>query len=377
MRFAQIVGQNEVKSRLKNAFHEGRIAHALMFLGPEGSGNLALALAFAQYISCANRNDEDSCGQCPTCNKISSLQFADMYFTFPFFNKSDSIDEKTTCNDWIKEWRTHLASSPYTTLDQWRNELTDDNKQLIMSVAEAGNIMNHLSLKSYEGGYKFQIIWMAEFLKPDTANKLLKIIEEPPQNTIFLLVASSLENILATILSRVQVIYIPKIDDADIKHSLTALGANDDKASEIAHFAHGNWNKALQLLHARNPDENYAIQFQSWMRMCYKKDVPGIVKWADDMHKESREDQKHFLSYALDQIRQNLVLNYAGSDFVRMNAGEKNFSDKFAPFINDLNAEDLMEEITEAYQDVSRNAYSKLVFTDLSFKLHYMLIRKA
>jgi DNA polymerase III subunit delta' len=377
MRFAQVVGQNEVKSRLRNAFHEGRIAHALMFLGPEGSGNLALALAFAQYISCANRTDEDSCGVCPTCNKISSLQFADMYFTFPFFNKTDSIEEKTTCNDWIKEWRSHLAASPYTTLDQWRNELTDDNKQLIMSVAEAGNIMNHLSLKSYEGGYKFQIIWMAEFLKPDTANKLLKIIEEPPQNTIFLLVASSLENILATILSRVQVIYIPKIDDADIKHSLTALGANEDKASEIAHFAHGDWNKALQLLHARNPDENYAIQFQSWMRMCYKKDVPGIVKWADDMHKESREDQKHFLSYALDQIRQNLVLNYAGSDFVRMNAGEKNFSDKFAPFINDLNAEDLMEEITEAYQDVSRNAYSKLVFTDLSFKLHYMLIRKA
>jgi DNA polymerase III subunit delta' len=377
MRFAQVVGQNEVKSRLRNAFHEGRIAHALMFLGPEGSGNLALALAFAQYISCANRTDEDSCGVCPTCNKISSLQFADMYFTFPFFNKTDSIEEKTTCNDWIKEWRSHLAASPYTTLDQWRNELTDDNKQLIMSVAEAGNIMNHLSLKSYEGGYKFQIIWMAEFLKPDTANKLLKIIEEPPQNTIFLLVASSLENILATILSRVQVIYIPKIDDADIKHSLTDLGANEDKASEIAHFAHGDWNKALQLLHARNPDENYAIQFQSWMRMCYKKDVPGIVKWADDMHKESREDQKHFLSYALDQIRQNLVLNYAGSDFVRMNAGEKNFSDKFAPFINDLNAEDLMEEITEAYQDVSRNAYSKLVFTDLSFKLHYMLIRKA
>jgi DNA polymerase III subunit delta' len=377
MRFAQVVGQNEVKSRLRNAFHEGRIAHALMFLGPEGSGNLALALAFAQYISCTNRTDEDSCGVCPTCNKISSLQFADMYFTFPFFNKTDSIEEKTTCNDWIKEWRSHLAASPYTTLDQWRNELTDDNKQLIMSVAEAGNIMNHLSLKSYEGGYKFQIIWMAEFLKPDTANKLLKIIEEPPQNTIFLLVASSLENILATILSRVQVIYIPKIDDADIKHSLTALGANEDKASEIAHFAHGDWNKALQLLHARNPDENYAIQFQSWMRMCYKKDVPGIVKWADDMHKESREDQKHFLSYALDQIRQNLVLNYAGSDFVRMNAGEKNFSDKFAPFINDLNAEDLMEEITEAYQDVSRNAYSKLVFTDLSFKLHYMLIRKA
>lgn len=377
MHFSQVVGQSEVKERLRHAFREGRIAHALMFLGPEGSGNLALALAFAQYISCENRDDQDSCGKCSSCKKISSLQFADLFFTFPFFNKTDSLEEKTTCNDWIKDWREHLSSSPYTTIDQWRNELTSENKQLLISVAEAANVIHHLALKSFEGGYKYQVIWMAEFLKPDTANKLLKIIEEPPAKTLFLLVANSIENILPTILSRVQTIHVPKIDDADVTSSLIQLGALPDAAKQISHFAHGDWNKALLLLHAKNPDEIFSQQFQYWMRMCYKKDVPGIVKWADDMHKTSREDQKSFLSYALDQIRQNLVMNYAGEDFVRMNSGEKMFADKFSPFINDLNAEELMEEITESHQDISRNVYSKLVFTDMSFRLHYLLTRKS
>jgi len=376
LQFAQVIGQSVLKSRLIGAFQEGRIAHALMFLGPEGSGNLALALAFAQYIACPNKTETDSCGVCPTCKKIDSNQFADLHYTFPFFNKSEG-SEKTTCNDWLAPWRAHLKSSPYSTVDEWRNEITEDNKQLIMSVYEAANIIQHLTLKSYEGGYKFQIIWMAEYLKTDTANKLLKIVEEPPEKTIFLFVANSLENILQTILSRVQVVYVPKIEDNDITQALLLQGCAADKAAEIAHFAHGDWNKALQLQQAHNPDENYAIQFQHWMRMCYKKDVSGIFKWSDEMHKLNREDQKHFLSYALDQIRQNLVLNYAGADFVRLNNSEKSFSDKFAPFINDLNAEELMEEITEAYHDVTRNAYSKLVLADLSFKLHYLLTRKA
>ena len=376
MQFSNVIGQSALKERLTASFREGRIAHALMFLGPEGSGNLALALAFAQYIACPNRTEDDSCGVCPTCKKMDQHQFADLHYTFPFFNKSEG-SEKTTCNDWLTPWRNHLRQAPYTTVDEWRNEITEDNKQLIMSVYEAANIIQRLTLKSYEGGYKFQIIWMAEYLKTDTANKLLKIVEEPPEKTIFLFVANSLENILQTILSRVQVVYVPKVEDEAIIGGLLDLGANSEKAAEIAHFAHGDWNKALQLLQAKNPDENYAIQFQLWMRMCYKKDVPGIVRWSDEMHKINREDQKHFLSYALDQIRQNLVLNYAGADFVRLNYSEKSFSDKFAPFINDLNAEELMEEITEAYHDVSRNAYTKLVLTDLSFKLHYLLTRKA
>ena len=374
MKFADIIGQEHVKTRLRNTFHEGRIAHALMFLGPEGSGNLAMALAFAQYIVCKDRTEEDSCGKCNSCRKISAAEYPDMHFTFPFFNIEGTKD--TTCNDWMKEWRPYLIKHPYTNLDQWREEITKDNKLLHMSVYEALNIIHRLSLKSFDGGYKFQIIWMAEHLKEQTANKLLKIIEEPPENTLFFLVASSLENILPTVLSRVQVIHVPKVEDVAIEHALRAKGASEAKAAEISHFAHGDWNRALQLLSSSNPDENYSQKFQIWMRACYKKDVVLLIKWADEMHGESRDEQKHFLQYALDQIRQNLMLNYVNDGFVRMNLMEKSFSDKFSPFINDLNAEELMEEITEAHHDISRNVYSKLVLADLSMKVHYLLCRK-
>lgn len=376
MKFSNVIGQSEVKEKLRHAYNEGRIAHALMFLGPEGNAALPLALAFAQYVSCPNKTEDDSCGNCPTCRKISSLQFADMFFTFPFFNKSEGSDKKTICDDWMKDWREHIAENPYTNLDQWRDRLTKENKQLHISVYEAGKILQNLVLKSFEGGYKFQIIWMAEFLKPETANKLLKIIEEPPANTLFLMVANSVENILPTILSRVQTIHVPRIEDEEIISALVARNIEAAKAAEIAHFAHGDWNKAHQLSSAENPDEYYAQQFQTWMRMCYKKVVPWLIKWSDEMHQLTREEQKHFLSYALDQIRQNLVLNYTGNEIVRLNKSERDFSDKFSPFINDLNAEDLMEEITEAHNDVSRNAYSKIVFADLSMKVHYLLVKK-
>jgi DNA polymerase-3 subunit delta' len=373
MRFAEIIGQDEVKTRLRMAFEEGRIAHALMFLGPEGSGNLALALAFAQYVSCEHRTETDSCGQCSNCRGFANHQYPDLYYTFPFFNVGDKA---TTCQDWMKDWREFLQRSHYGGLDEWRDSITKDNKQLHISVYEAANIIHQLSLKSFSGRHKFQLIWMAEFLKPDTANKLLKIVEEPPEKTIFLFVASSTENLLQTILSRVQVIHIPRIQDQEIRARLVQLGATEARSAEIAHFAHGDWNKATRLLAAENPDENFSIQFQTWMRNCYKKDVIALVKWADMMHAHSREDQKHFIQYAMDQIRQNLILNYTGDAIVRMNQGEKAFADKFAPYINDLNAEDLMDELNAAYRDISQNVYSKLVFTDLSMKVHYMLVRK-
>ncbi len=366
-----------MKQRLRNAFQEGRLAHAIMLLGPEGNGSLGLALAFAQYISCPNRTDEDSCGQCPTCKKISSLQHADLNFTFPFFNISDGGSEKkTTCDDWISEWRELIVSNPYCSIEEWKEKITKDNKQLIISVYEAGRIIQRQSLRSYEGGFKFQFIWLAEYLKTDTANKLLKILEEPPEKTIFLLISNNTENILPTILSRVQSVFVPKVNDNVIEHQLIVLGQNAEQARSIAHFADGNWNKALQLAGAQNPDEFYAQQFQEWMRMCFKKNTPWLLSWSTKMHELSREDQKHFLSYALEQVRQNLMLNYVGTSLARMNAHETEFSRKFAPFINDLNAEDLLEELNEAHADISRNAYSKLVFTDLSLKIHYLLARK-
>jgi DNA polymerase-3 subunit delta' len=377
MLFKEVIGQEDVKNRLRNSFHDGRIAHALMFLGPEGSGNLALALAFATYISCPNRTAEDACGKCPTCHKLALFQFADMNFSFPFFNKGTDSSKKTTCDDWITDFRVFLSQSAYGDVDTWRTSITEDNKLLHISVYEAANIVNKLSLKSYEGGYKFQVIWMADYLKAETANKLLKILEEPPQKTIFLLVANSIESILPTILSRVQTIHIPKLTDEAIAEQLVHDGVAESTATAIAHFADGNWWLANTLAHSEDPNEALALQFQAWMRFCYSKDVGKLVKWSDERHGDSRDDQKRFLKYALDQVRQNLMLNYVGPDFARLNETERSFSAKFARFINDTNAEEMMEQLSEAYNDVSRNAYSKMVFLDLSIKMHYLLTRVA
>jgi DNA polymerase III subunit delta' len=374
VQFKDIIGQQDAKQRLRMAIHEGRVAHALMFLGPEGCGNLPLALAFANYMSCTNRTEEDSCGACPTCKKFKSFQFADMFFSFPYFNRESG---ETLSDDWMGEWRSTINEGLYFNLDHWRGKITKDNKKLQFPVAEAGNIVRKLSLKSYEGGYKFMVLWLPEYMSVDTANKLLKIVEEPPEKTIFLFVAENSESILPTIQSRVQVIQIPKIKDEDLQQALLDNGADFEQAQSITHFADGNWWLAQQLAKSEDPNQFYSTQFIDWMRSCYKKDVIKLVKWADAMHQLSRDEQRRFLTYALDQIRQNLMLNYTGERLSRLNREEKEFSSKFSVFINDLNAMDFMTELTEAHNDIGRNIYSKLVFTDLSMKVHYLLMRKS
>lgn len=375
MLFSQVIGQEDAKTRLRHSFKEGRLAHAIMLVGPEGSGNLALALAFAQYISCPNKTETDACGQCPTCKKHQSFQFADMYFSFPYFNKAGK--EETVADDYMAQWRTRLEDSAYFDIESWRSTITEDNKQLLISVYEAGNIVRKLSLKSYEGGYKFMLIWMADYLKTDTANKLLKIVEEPPENTVFLLVANSIEHILPTILSRVQTIQIPKIADSDIQQSLEQGGLDAESAGNIAHFSDGNYWRALRLSKADDANAALSVLFQSWMRFCYSRDLVQLTKWVDEISAMGREDQKQFIVYALEQIRQNLLRNYLGDTLIRMNESEYAFSQKFAPFINDLNAEDLLEELNSAHVDISRNASSKIVFMDLSLRTHHMLRRQA
>jgi DNA polymerase-3 subunit delta' len=374
MRFADVIAQEDLKRRLRSSFKEGRLAHALLFLGPEGSGALPLALAFAQYVSCTHRSEEDSCGQCASCRKITGLQHADLHFSFPYFNIGGR--EQTFSDDYLEPWREAVNTNPYFDADDWRNRLTNDNKQLIIPVSEAGAIIRKLSLRSYEGDYKFMIIWGADMIKNDTANKLLKIIEEPPDHTLFFMVASSTEQMLATILSRTQVIQVPRLSDEQIRLALLDRNVDPVKADQIAHYTQGNWFRSVQLSESTDPNAMFFEQFQRWMRMCYSRDAIAIIRWADEMHAFSREDQKHFLTYALDQIRQNLVLNYAGEDLARMSATEREFSVKFSPFINDTNAFGLMEILNEAHHDISRNAYSKLVLSDLSFRMHNLLQQK-
>jgi len=372
MKLSQIAGQQKVKSQIQKWVASKQIPHAILFSGPEGNGSLALALAFVQRLFCRQPTDEDSCGNCQSCRKISSLQHPDVHFSFPFFNKTGP--EKTVASDYWNEWMEAVIKNPYITIDQWRNELTSDNKQLIISVYEAHQIIQKLSLKSFEGKYKVQIIWMAEFLKPDSANTLLKILEEPPQGTIFILLAVNTEEMLPTILSRVQTVRVPAIDDDEMRLAL-AEHFPDCNIDEVCHFAAGDWNRARLMAQEENTYGAYFNIFQDWMRTAFKKDMVAVMKWSEAMHALPREDQKQFLRYAMDQIRQNLMLNYAGADIVRMNRDEHSFSAKFAKYINDHNALQFYSLMQDAFLDISRNAYSKLVFVDLSIKVHYLFLK--
>jgi DNA polymerase-3 subunit delta' len=374
MKFADIIGQKDVIDRLRKAKSEDRVAHAQLFLGPEGSGNLALALAYAQFLNCPNATPEDSCGTCPTCRKNSSFQFADLHFSFPYFTKPNS--KETNSDDYGTEWRNRLLLSPYFGVEDWTKELSKDNKQLIFSVPEAANIVRKLSLKSFEGGYKVMVIWMAEMIGEGVANKLLKIVEEPPANTLFFFVANSSENILNTILSRVQVIQVPKIDEASISAGLKHLGVDDHKIPDIAHYSDGSWDVALRLRENNDPNEFLAMQFQTWMRHCYSKKIPALHAWSEKMAELTREDLKHFLLYALDQMRQNLVLNYTSENISRFTSSERAFAQKFSPFINHLNIEDIMLELEAAHRSVGQNVNNKILFFELSMRIFRLLNRK-
>jgi DNA polymerase III subunit delta' len=374
MRFADIIGQKDVIDRLRKAKSEDHVAHAQLFLGPEGSGNLALALAYAQFLNCPNATPEDSCGTCPTCRKNCSFQFADLHFSFPYFNKTGS--KETISDDFGTEWRNRLLLSPYFGVEDWTKELSKDNKQLIFSVPEAANIVRKLSLKSFEGGYKVMVIWMAEMIGEGVANKLLKIVEEPPANTLFFFVANSSENILNTILSRVQVIQVPKIDKASISAGLKHLGVDDHKIPDISHYSDGSWDVALRLRENNDPNEFLAMQFQTWMRHCYSKKIPALHAWSEKMAELTREDLKHFLLYALDQMRQNLVLNYTSENISRFTSSERAFAQKFSPFINHLNIEDIMLELEAAHRSVGQNVNNKILFFELSMRIFRLLNRK-
>jgi DNA polymerase-3 subunit delta' len=375
MMFAEIIGQESVIQKLRNAKKDGRVAHAQLFLGPEGSGNFAIALAYAQFLNCPNASELDSCGTCPTCKKISNIQYADLHFSFPFYNKPGKTD--TCTDDFGSEFRNLILRSPYFTYDQWVEECSKDHKALLFSVKEGANILHKLSLTSYEGQYKIIVIWKPELFKADIANMLLKIVEEPPKNTLFFFVANSSENILNTILSRVQIIQVPKLKSSVIQEELTRIGVDAEKSEAIAHYADGDWCAAQNLIENEDPNEFLAVQFQSWMRNCYSKKISALFSWSAEMADQSRERQKQFLRYCLHQIRQNLILNYSNdSSLAQLTEKERAFSSKFSPFINHLNVEDLMLELEKAYTCVNQNVNPKILFMDLSIKIFRLLQRR-
>jgi DNA polymerase-3 subunit delta' len=371
--FQSVIGQSTVKSRLLHSYKEGRVPHALLLNGQEGTGGLGLALGLARYLLCENKGEEDSCGQCKSCRAVDSLQHPDLHFSFPFFNLTGS--EKTFSDDFMAAWRKILLSTTYFNTEFWISQVTKENKQLFFPVHEANNIAKKVFLKSFYNGPKVMIIWMADMIKEDTSNKLLKILEEPPAQTIFILVTESMEQMLPTVLSRVQQVHVPLLQQQEIEAQLIKEEISPERAQLAAAFANGNWWKAQQF--AENDDFNEGLDefFQQWMRMCYKKDLFQITEQSNTFQGWGREIQKQFFEYALEQVRQNLMKNYVGEDLVQMTPGEWEFATKFSKFINHFNVEDLMNAIAKASYYVARNVNSKLLFTQLSLDVHQMLRR--
>lgn len=375
MFFRDIPGQGPIKEYLKKSVRDSRVSHALMFHGPDGSGKLALALAFARYISCTSRDNEDACGTCPSCIKFSKLAHPDLHFVFPS-TTSEKKDEPSADN-LLEKWRESVIENPFMDQYQWYEKIGLENKQGIIRTKESSEIIRKLNLKSYEALYKILIMWLPERMHNTTANKLLKIIEEPPPFTLFLLVSESVSEVLPTIRSRSQLIKVPRLRDEDIRSALELkYGADDPMINDAVKLADGNINKALGFILKDEQNTYNFDQFVKLMRACYSQHIPGINDWVEEMAKNGREKQKLFLSYALRMLRENLLLNTGTGSISHMSGYESDFSLKFFPFISRKNITGLFNEFNLAHNHISANGYARIVFFDLGLKVE-RLIRNA
>ena len=376
MRFCDIIGQEEVKRQLRQAVREGRIAHAQLFAGPQGVGKLALALAYAQYVACPNRTEHDSCGVCPTCVQFSKLQHPDLHFAFPIV-KGDDGD---VCDAFAEKWKGLVTEHKYFDLDDWYRVMGVETKQGMIYEKESSEILRKLSLKSFAGGYKIMIIWQPEKMNVACANKLLKLLEEPPTMTLFLLVSEHPEQLLSTILSRVQEVRVPRLSEETIAVGLQKEYAwlDAEEAHDIAHMANGSYLAALKTMSESEDNQTFFDDFVALMRNAWlvgqKKDYSALLnlrRWSMDMAdgKVGREKQKAFLQYAQRQLRENYVYNFGNSEMNYQTKQERAFSTKFAPFIHDGNVEKMMEELSKAEQQISQNGNAKIIFFDLCLQM--------
>lgn len=376
MLFKEIAGHKKIKRKLINTVNESRISHALLFSGPEGNGKLSLAIAYAQYISCKNRKENEACGRCISCVKYNKLIHPDLHFVFPVIRKNKLT--KPVSDDYIKVWRKFVLEIPYHGFNDWLVRMGTENQQAGIFSQESQNIIKKLNFKTYEAEYKVMIIWLPEKMNISASNKLLKMIEEPPPKTLFILVSENTEQIIKTILSRTQLVKIPKIDRQSMFDKIKEkYNFDGNKINEIVKLSDGSFLKAHEIINATNnhTSENFKT-FVELMRICYSVKVPEIVKWTDEMSNSGRESQKIFLNYGLKMLRENFILNILSdkqSEAIYLNGSEKNFAEKFNRFIHKNNINQLTDEFTKAHLHISRNGYDKLVFLDLALKLSRLL----
>ena len=377
MQFKDVIGQSAIKQRLIQSVKENHVSHAQLFLGPAGSGKLPLALAYAQYILCPNRTETDSCGVCPTCQKVQKLVHPDLHFVVPT-NTNKKVKDKPETDLFMEEWREFaLKNDGYFSDNDWYAFLDIENKQGYMSVRDAASLLRKLSVKSYEGEYKIAIIWMAEKMRPDTANKLLKLLEEPPEKTVFLLIAEDAEDLLATIKSRTALVKIPALDTASIETALLQrYGCDPKQAHDAAMVSEGNWLTACQSFKDFEDHKFFFTTFQQWMRLCFRAAYSEIIDFSANIKTIGREKQKELLEYGLRIIRNSLLFNNNLAEIVMLPEDEKVFNSKFAPFVNPANLAQIAELFEEAMRQIERNGNAQIIFTDVSFKMVGLLKKK-
>ena len=371
--FKNVIGNKKTVDYLTSSVDDSRLAHAQLFVGPEGIGLLQIAISYAKYILCKGKNVENL--DCENCQKkVIQLSHPDIHYAFPV-TSTESVKSHPVSDNFLKEWKEFVEIHPFGNLQDWYSCLGVEKKQGQIGVDEALEIVKKLSLKSYEGGYKIMIIWMADKMNTATSNKILKILEEPPQKTIFLLLTENIEDIIATITSRCQIIEFKKPEQHEIEDLLKTKGVPENLAKKYAHLAHGDVNKALKLANEEKDDKLFEEWFVKWVRYAFKAkgnaaSILDLISWSEEVASYGREIQKQFLNYCIEFFRQAMLQNYTAGNLVYLDEGLEGFElKKFAPFVNGSNINEIFKEISDAIYHIERNGNGKIILTDLSIKL--------
>jgi DNA polymerase-3 subunit delta' len=382
MLMRDVLGLSHIKRHLVQSADAGRIPHAQLFIGPEGCGTLPMALAYARYILCGNKGGENNSGDDACNRKCATFSHPDLHFSFPVAN-SDKVKSHAVSDQYLSEWRQFLKEQVYGNLFAWYRLIGIEKKQGQIGVDDAQEIVKKLALKSYEGGYKIMLVWMAERLNMAASNKLLKLIEEPPEKTVIILIAEEEEQLLQTLRSRCQVIHFPPLADEAIAKVLMDRGLTREEALRLAHEANGNFNKALDLMNRDSEDLVFEKWFVQWVRSAFKARgnkaaIHELILWSEEVSRTGRETQKNFLLYCLAVIRQAMLISYNAGPLAYMQIHVDGFQlDKFADYIHENNVEGIVEEIEQAIYHIERNGNSKIILTDLSIRLTRLLHKKA
>ncbi len=372
MQFKEVTGQNPTKELLIQLAREHRVPHAIMLIGPPGNGKIGIALAFGQYLNCKNKTETDSCGVCSSCLKYKKLIHPDLHFSFPVI-KTSSLS-KPTSTDYLPKWREFFLANPYPLYERWNQFIAEENKQGMIYVDEASEIIQKLNKKSYEADYKVSLIWLPETMNPTCANKILKILEEPPANTIFILVTEEEQKLLSTIRSRCQTIRIPKIDEKDLARALAlhpSIGENNPAV--VARIANGNYILAEEFLLEDEVRRYNYQQYAALMRYGYSRNLQDLLIWSDELSVIGRTRQVSFLRYCSAFTRENFMANFQQPDLVTMDENEEKFARRFSPFIQEKNVIHLFSEFEKSLRDVASNGNPKAIFTDLAIKVSKLI----